>query len=234
MKTIFAWIGNVLVALSIGTLVTLLLVAGMLWWKGALADERLLGMIAALQGIQPGATTTAASEIDPNAEQPSLEQILEARVRASLDLDLRESAIDKSLLDLRATETQIKTERERLDLWKTDFDQRLAKLEQAGADTSLLELQRALESMNAKQAKDQVLRMLDEATDPDDDPMQDVVAILKSLAESKRKKLFDEFKTPDEQEKLAEILRQIRLGLPDSELIRDTRSQLQQQLNPQR
>jgi hypothetical protein len=234
MKRIAVWCGNILVAVSIGTFVTLLVMTGMLWWKGALADERMLGMIAALQGIKPVSPAATDELLDNNTEQPSLDQIMQARVRASLDLDLRESAIDKSLLDLRATESQIKTERERLDLWKADFDQRLAKLEQAGTDSSLLELQRALESMSPKQAKDQVLRMLDEGASGDDDPMQDVVAILKSLAESKRKKLFDEFKTPDEQEKLAEILRQIRLGLPDSELLRDTRNQLQQQLNPQR
>ena len=41
-------------------------------------------------------------------------------------------------------------------------------------------------------------------------------------------------KKAEEAEKLAEVLREIRLGLPDSEIIRDTRNQLQQQLNPQR
>jgi hypothetical protein len=174
------------------------------------------------------------AELDADAEQPSFDQMVQAHVRASLDLDLRESAIDKSLLDLRATETQIKTERERLDLWKTDFDQRLANLETAGTDSALVEVQRTLEAMSPKQAKDQVLRMLEEAPTAEDDPMQDVVAIFKALPETKQKKLFAEFKTPDELEQLAEILQQIRLGLPDSELIRDTRSQLQQQLNPQR
>jgi len=234
MKNILGWLSSVFVAIAIGTFVSLLVLLGMLWWKGTLADERLLGMFAALQGIQAVPPEAAEGELDPNAEQPSFDQMVQARVQASLDLDLRESAIDKSLLDLRATETQIKTERERLDLWKTDFDQRLAKLETSGTDAALVEVQRTLEAMSPKQAKDQVLRMLDEAPTAEDDPMQDVVAILKALPESKQKKLFAEFKTPDELDQLAEILHQIRLGLPDSELIRDTRNQLQQQLNPQR
>ena len=234
MKNLFGWLSSVFVAVAIGTFVSLLVLLGMLWWKGTLADERLLGMIAALQGIEAAPPEKEGDELDPNAEQPSFDQMVQARVQASLDLDLRESAIDKSLLDLRATETQIKTERERLDLWKTDFDQRLAQLETAGTDTALVEVQRTLEAMSPKQAKDQVLRMLEEAPTAEDDPMQDVVAIFKALPESKQKKLFAEFKTPDELDQLAEILHQIRLGLPDSELIRDTRNQLQQQLNPQR
>jgi len=41
--------------------------------------------------------------------------------------------------------------------------------------------------------------------------------------------IIGEFKLENEQERLAEILRQIRLGTPDSDLLRDTRNQLQQQ-----
>jgi hypothetical protein len=234
MKRIFGWLGSLLVAISIGTTISLAVLVGMLWWKGALADERLLAMIAALQGIQPLSPGSAAGADPAAAEQPSLDQIMQARLRASLDLDLRESAIDKSLGDLRTVETLIKTERERLDLWKLDFDQRLAKLETAATDAALLEVQRALEVMSPKQAKDQILKMLDEPSSAADDPMQDVVTVIKSMADDKRKKLLGEFKTPEEAEKLAEILHEIRLGLPDSEIIRDTRNQLQQQLNPQR
>jgi hypothetical protein len=88
--------------------------------------------------------------------------------------------------------------------------------------------------MSPKQAKDQILKMLDEPSTVADDPMQDVVTVLKSMADDKRKKLLGEFKTPEEADRLAEILREVRLGLPDSDVIRDTRNQLQQQLNPQR
>lgn len=233
MKAVFRWLESLLVAFSIGTVISLAVLVGMLWWKGALGDDRLLGMIAALQGIQPAPPAEVDNGDAAEAEQPSLDQVMQARLRASLDLDLRESAIDKSLGDLRTVESQIKTERERLDLWKLDFDQRLAKLETAATDTAILEVQRALEVMNPEQAKDQILKMLEETT-PGDDPMQDVVTILKTMSEDKRKKILNVFKTPDEAEKLAEILREIRLGLPDSEVIKDTRNQLQQQLNPQR
>ena len=89
MKRIFGWLGSLLMALCIGTTISLLVLTAMLWWKGALADDRLLGMIAALQGIRP-LPPDAAEGADPAAaEQPSLDQIMQTRLRASLDLDLR-------------------------------------------------------------------------------------------------------------------------------------------------
>jgi hypothetical protein len=234
MKSAFRWLGTLLVAFSIGTVISLSVLLGMLWWKGALADERLLGMLAAVQGIKPAPPTKPDVTLSADAEQPSLDQILAARTEASLDLDLRESAVDKALGDLRTLESQIKTESGRLDLWKQDFDARLAKLETAATDAALLELQRTLEAIQPKQAKDQIMLMLDETASADDQPMHDVVTIMKAMPLDKRRKILGEFKAEPEIEKLAEILREIRLGTPDTELIRGTRAQLQQQLNPQR
>jgi hypothetical protein len=227
MKAVFQLAGNLFVATSIGTTVTLVVLLAMLWWKGALADDRVLEMLAALQGIQPSPPATTGA-LDPAAEQPSLEQLLEARLRASLDLDLRESAIDKSLGDLRTLETALRTESARLDDWKRSFDQRLTDLQKATTDASLLEVQRTLEAISPKQAKEQIVKMLEEPPTPQDDPMEDVVRILKAMPLDKRKKILAEFKDPQEVEKLHEILREVRLGGSDAELLRDTRSQLQQ------
>jgi hypothetical protein len=44
----------------------------------------------------------------------------------------------------------------------------------------------------------------------------------------KRKKILAEFKTPEEVEQLHEVLRVVRLGGSDTELLQETRSQLQQ------
>lgn len=236
MKAAFRWLAMLFVAFSIGTVVTLSILIGMLWWKGAFADDRVLHMFAALQGITVTSSATGQPAVDPAKEElPSMDQLLEKRLLASLDLDLRETAIDKSLVDLRNLESQIKTENKRLDDWKKSFDARLVTLESETADEALQQLQRTLEAMSPKQAKDQMLNMLKEpATGAEDDPMRDVVAILKTMPTDKQRKIIAEFKTPEEAEKLAEILREIRLGEPDAGLIRDTRNQLQQQLNPQR
>jgi hypothetical protein len=226
MKAALQWLSAGFVALAVGTFVTLVVVLAMLWWKGVLADERMYAMLAALQGIQ--ATKPTETKLDPDAEQPSFNQILNARTVASLDLDLRESAIDKSLGELRTLETQLVTESKRLDNWKSSFDKRLADLQTAATEASLLELQRTIEVIAPKQAKEQLLKMLEEPKTATDDPMEDIVRILKAMPLDKRKKILAEFKTPDEVEKLHEILRVVRLGGSDTQLLQETRSQLQQ------
>jgi hypothetical protein len=228
MKAAVNWLGNLLVAVSLGTFVSLVILLVMLWWKGALGDERILGMLTALQGIQPTPPKPVAGQLDPDAEQPSLQQLLQARLRSSLDLDLRESAVDKTLGDLRSMESQLQTETKRLDAWKKDFDARLAKLETAATDTALLQLQQTLQTIDPKQAKEQVMKMLEDPVTGTDDPMHDVVTIFKAMPLEKQKKIFQQFKSPEEVKTMAEVLRQIRLGTPDSELLRNTRSQLQQ------
>ena len=227
MKTALAWLSHLFVALCIGTAISLAIVLGMLWWKGALTDQRLLGMLAALEGIKPAPPPQSAVALDPAAEQPSLDQIMQARLRASLDLDLRESAVDKSLGDLRTLETQIRAESKRLDQWKSSFDQRVSQLQTAATDAALLELQRTLEVIDPKQAKDQIMTMLKDPVTAADKPMDDLITVLKAMPLDKRRKIFAQFKTPEEQKKMAEILREIRRGTPDTELLRDTRSQLQ-------
>jgi hypothetical protein len=228
MKGLTQWLGAVLVAISVGTLISLMVIGGMLWWKGVLTDERIYGMLAALQGIRPPPPPKLTA-LDTDAEQPSFEQILNARLRASLDLDLRESAIDKALGDLRTIETALKSESSRLDSWKQSFDKRLSDLQSAATEASLREVQQTLEVMPPKQSKDQLMKMLAEPKTPTSDPIEEVVRILKAVQLDKRKKILQEFKTPEEIEKLHEILRVIRIGGSDTQLLEDTRKQLQQQ-----
>lgn len=234
MKAAFRWLATLIVAASIGTTLSLVVLLAMLWWKGVLADDRVLGMLAALQGIEPAPPIETTNVVNTDAEQPSLDQIMDARLRSSLDLTLRESAIDKALGELRVLQKDLKTDSDRLDGWKKDFDERLARLQSAATDTSLLEVQRTLEAIQPKQAKEQILLMLKEPMTGSDDPMQDIVTIFKAMPLDKRRKILAEFKTEDEVKQLAEILQQIRLGEPDVGLFRDARDQLQQRPGIQR
>src|SRR6478736_81482 len=227
MKAALSWIGSLITALGLGTLISVLVIAAMLWGKGVLTDERLLGMFAALQGIKASPPLVSAAHAT-DAEQASIEQVLSSRMKASLDLDLRESAIDKALGDLRTIETSLQNETKRLDSWKQSFDKRLADLQTAAADSSLREVQQTLETIKPQQAKEQLVKMLEDPKSPTDDPMEAIVRILKAMPLDKRKKILEQFKTPEDNKILAEILRMIRLGGSDSELLRDTRSQLQQ------
>ena len=49
MKAVTRWLGAIFVAFSIGTVISLAVISSMLWWKGVITDERMYGMLAALQ-----------------------------------------------------------------------------------------------------------------------------------------------------------------------------------------
>jgi hypothetical protein len=226
---VFRWIGLLAVWFCIGTVLAEAVLVSMLWWKGAFADSRVLAMAAALHGIYPdtgGANGAVAA--DPNPEQMSVTDLSQRRMLSSLDLDLRENTLDKSLSDLRNLEEKIRTEDERLSLWKKSYDFRLQELESTRLATSLLEVQKTLEAIQPKQAKEQILKMLDDSPDGhNEQAMQDIVKILKAMPLDKRRKILGEFKSEDEATTLAEILKEIRLGAPEVDLIRDTRAGLQ-------
>lgn len=197
--------------------------------QGVISQEKLFQCMATLYGVNLREIEDKANTANqpPAKEQPAFDEVIKQRALASRDLDLREAAIDKALVDVRALTAQLKTERERYDQLKQQFDARLAQLEQVFTDSSLQEVQRTLEVMQPKQAKDQILRMLDEAgTDEQEKVNRDVVTMLKAMPLDKRKKIITEFKTEEESQKLHEILKQIREGVPDLTLIRETRAKL--------
>jgi hypothetical protein len=193
-----------------------------LWSKGSLDKQRLVRMLAVAHGLdlQTMREEFAEANPSPEAEQAALEDVIESRTLKSLDLDLREAALSKGLAELLNLETKLQSDQERYRQLKQSFDDLLADLEGKTSDSALLEVRRTLEAMQPKQAKDQILKMLE------DNAMDDVVAIMKEMQIDKRKKIAGEFKTGDEPDKLHEILTQIRLGNPEVALIRNTRKQL--------
>jgi len=105
---------------------------------------------------------------------------------------------------------------------KRSFDDELTRLKQKSQQESLIELQQTMEAIQPKQAKEQLLKMIE------DEAMDDVVSIVKGMALDKRKKVIQEFRSEEEADKLAEILRQIRLGAPEVSTIGDAQQQLEQ------
>lgn len=191
--------------------------------------DKLYRLVAVIQNVDLESLRAKreAAKKPEHSEQVSPEDVLRARLMKDLHLDLRESAIDKALGELRALEGKLKTERERYDELKQGFDERLAEIERGASDMSLQEVQRTLEAIQPKQAKEQILKMLSEdEEEAAEKAMTDVVTILKAMPLDKRKKIIGEFKTPDDSEKLSEILKEIRLGEPEVSLIRGTREKV--------
>ncbi len=221
--------GTLFAAFCIATVLAQAAGLGVLWAKGHLSEEKRYRFLAALYGVDQHTLKEEMEKksLPKDSEQAAFDLVLQQRVKESLNLQLRETALEKGLLDLNTLENQLRIEKSRYAQLKKSFDTKLAELEQSLQDEAILEVQRTLEAIPPKQAKDQILRMLDEdKLTGGKKGMFDVVRILKGMAIDKRRKVLAEFKADEEPEKLHDILLQIRLGEPDVSLMRATREAL--------
>jgi hypothetical protein len=177
------------------------------------------------------------AEREAQAEDPAYDDVLRVRALRTLDQSLREQAIDDGLADLRLLQRDLMEERRRYDLLKSSFDAELEKLLNVAQQSAIVEVQQTLETIKPKQAKDHLARMLPagfvdgnfaDMTDEDRQAVIDVVAIMKAMPLDKRKKILAEFESEEEAAMLAEILRLIRIGVPEVELIGDARGRLEE------
>ena len=151
----------------------------------------------------------------------------QARLEKSLMLSLRQQAIEKALGDLRALQSDVKTDRVRFDDLVLRFEQNLKRLEESTTDEALVEVQRTLEVIEPKQAKDEVLKILaEDETNGNEQGMNDVVAMVRAMPLDSRRNIFAEFKSKPETEKLHAILQRLRQGEPVISEIRDARNEL--------
>lgn len=229
MKRLAALIGTAFLYFCVATVIATVVGVAMLYQKGAFSDDRVLYMWAALHGIPlPSDDTLTNSEKGDSEEQPAYDDLVTRRMLASLDLELRENTLDKSLEELRTIELKIRTEQERFDRLVGSYEEKLKSLEANAADAAVLETQRTLEALPPKQAKQQLLSLLDESPSAGiENPTAAVVALVKAMPIERRRKILQEFKSPEEEDKLAEILKEILRGAPDVPFLRQAREELQ-------
>jgi hypothetical protein len=225
VKKVFSLLTTAFIYFCVATMLAQIAALSALGAKGALDRGRLYRVLAALHGVDVVTMQTQlmAEKKPSQQEQPSYESRLEAQNLKSLDLDLRETAIDKGLLDLLSLQTNVRTEQTAFQEQRQSYDTKLKDMVEEAQTSSMKDLQRTIEAMRPAQAKEQLLKMLD------DKAMGDVVTILKNMPADKQKKLVAEFKVGSDTEQLYQILKNIRAGEPVVSQIEDARQQLNQQ-----
>jgi flagellar motility protein MotE (MotC chaperone) len=222
MKRLTALGASLLTYFCVATVLALFIAVAALWLKGALDPGRLYRVLAALHGIDVVTMQQqlAAQQEVVHSEQPSHQMRLEKEKLASLDLDLRETAVNKGLQDLAGIQMQLVAQQTKFEEMQKTYADKLKQLAEQEQSAALQELQTTLSAMKPTQAKDQIMKMLE------DNAIDDVVSILRSMPMDKRKKLLAEFKLGPEVEALYEILKNIRLGEPLASEIQESQRQL--------
>ncbi len=234
MMGLYRILAPVLAAFCIGTVISA--AAGMMYLlsAGKIDREKMFQIVAVIQNVDLAAMQQEEEDARKplESEQISFEQVLQKRVEQSLARDMREMALDKALDDIRRLQNDLTIDRRRYNALKESFDNRLQSLEQGAREAGILELQRTLEAIKPKQAKEQILKIIEEAGQSADgsagneESLNAVVTILKGMPVDSRKKIIAEFKTADESAKLHDILNRIRRGIPETDIYKQTRDQL--------
>lgn len=224
MKKLASATGTAFVYFCVATVIALAVGLATLWAKGALDPDRMYRISAVLHGLDLATLQAKATEKEKafEVEQNSYDSIVQARAMKNLDLDLRETAIEKGLSDLSNMQDHLRTEKTRFQDLTSAYDKQLETLAQKEQATSIRELQLTLEALKPKQAKEQLVKMLD------DNAMDVVVAIVKQMPIDKRKKILAEFKQGTDVDDLYEILKNIREGEPIASQIKEAREQTEQ------
>jgi hypothetical protein len=193
---------------------------------GQLDDKKLAGIANILKGIDPSPAKDQSDKPPPEPaleEEPSLEDREMRHDLAERNLELREQSVKSALDRVSYEKNSLTEEKERYELIKDTFEAQLAALREGALSSGRESVRLIWENIKPKQAKEQILKMLD------DGELNEVVTILTAMPIAKRAKIVGEFKTPDEAEKLDEILTQILEGVPEVDLIDDTANQVKPQ-----
>ncbi|TWU45943.1 hypothetical protein Q31b_11190 [Novipirellula aureliae] len=203
------------VAFCVATVLFQLILLGYVLTRGTANGDTMAQIIGLMNGIDiSGNRLQQILKQGEDREQPNFEEILQARKMESLEMDMRLRSQNEYRDDLSRMSAELRDQREFFDERREAFKEKLKKMEEGARDKGIQEVQRTLQSLDAAQAKDQLLRIYD------DERIDEVVNIIQAMPIDKRKDILAEFAAPDEAEKLAEILRRIGEGYPTTALIK--------------
>lgn len=203
---------SLLVYFLAGTLAAELIVAAYLWSAWHMDGGRLRRILAVAQGAELAAVATdvqaKADQVPP--EEVSREEVVVRRAQLYRDLEVRELALNNAVADLAARQQELAEQQAQQRARTQQFESQLKSVEEGAQAEGREVVRTTLQSLKPAQAKEQLFAMLDAGE------LDEVVLLLAGMPSSNRAKILAEFKTPEENNRLSEILRRIRQGSPET------------------
>jgi hypothetical protein len=216
---------NFVVYASAATMMATVIMVCYLWTTWHMDRGRLIQMLAIAQGLDlfQAQAEDEAKEREPSAEQPSMQQIIDARLSKDRDLTMREMALQNGNEQLRMELRRLIEQRAAYDRLMKDFQTQLAQVQEGAEAEGRTTVAATLQTLEPEQAKLLLLDMLDKQE------TEEVVILLIGMDERRRAGILGEFQTPDEIAKIAEVLRLIRQGHPKAAIAEE----VSQRVDPQ-
>jgi hypothetical protein len=201
-------------AFCMATVITQMILFVVILARGHINSDTVTKVIALINGIDiTGNRLQQIIQQGEDREQPDFDEILEARKLDSYDMELRLQSQQAFRDELSTKLAELRTERDRFDERLASFRRELDEIRNGAQRKGMQDVQRTLQSLDAEQAKEQILMMYD------DKRIDDVVTIIQAMPTEKRKDILAEFVQKGEADKLADILRRIGEGMPTTSVI---------------
>ncbi len=190
------------------TVLALMIGVAALWISGKLNQQKLAQMVAVAHGVD-----LFERRDDENAFQPDGTPIEEQSAQRGLKLrqmELRAQFIYQEEQALVHLQTQVESNQALATKVHKNFEEQIQKWRTGNRAEGLENARVLVENLKPKQAKDQLMIMIENGE------IDAVVRLMVAMPISKRAKIAGEFKTPEEEQELASILDLIREGQPDA------------------
>lgn len=222
MGWILGKLGSLFMYFCTATVLALAIGLAYAYSNGLLDRPKVVRMAAIAHGVElselmPGDEVKLDED---DGEQPSYQDIEEVRALKSRDLDLKLQLIAVQFKEFQHLQDKLKTDRERYEIVRSGFQQDLEEMKKSTTSGGVAEVRLALESIKPRQAKDQILRMVERGE------INQVVTLVSGMEDNKRAKIFSEFRDEDESKIMSDILRLIRVGGQQARLIENTQEKL--------
>jgi hypothetical protein len=206
-------IGVLALCFCVATVVAELLVAAVVIPKLKLNNERIAQIAAVAQGADIAPKEGPKGPAPLENEQASYQEIVEARAVKYRSLELREQQLRNNLAQVQSDEGKLADDMKRAKQLSDSFNRQLEDVRKSATSSGMDDLLRTIVKMKAKQAKEQLIVMLDNKE------MDVVVSLIRQMPDKQRASILAEFKTDDEKEKLSEVLRRLREGQPEMQVV---------------
>ncbi len=220
----------------VGTVLSQCIGMALLASKGVLSEEKIFQILAVVQCVDLAQIQSKyeIADLADGREGIALEEIGQITPQSCID-DFRGQIIASEQQELIIQQALLTEAIERFNRENQAWEEMRKGEIWESKDAALVALRLILEEMSPAQAKDHVLRILpagfvetpvDEMIVREMDSITAVVTIVKAMSADKRRKIIAEFEEEQDAVKLAEVLRLIRLGVPEVSLVDAVRDRL--------
>lgn len=208
MRLLFSLIGYVATA----TVLAIGIGCAYMWQNEMLTNEKMFRVVALLHDIDIDAI--AEEEQVADRETPELETSLKDRAMMN-EIKLRDYEVKMNALNMGTKEFErnfrdVSEGRKRFDQMAQDLKDRLEQQKKLSSQESLSAVVRQLQSIKPANAKEILELFLDEPNGE-----RDVIILMKEMQPNQLSRILQQFKTPDEMEKLHKLQSLMLSGYPE-------------------